>query len=150
MDAAFILDAIRQKHSDAAIVPELTITDPRMDWEHALTRHERGFPPTRRIDALMMQSFERTAVEIKVTKQDFHLDVEQKRWPWQRVAHRFVYAVPHDLEVMSPHGCALWKVHPDGRIEVVKKAIVRNTPEPLPQEVIQRLMYRAGSVAKGG
>lgn len=154
MNAEFILDAIRAKYPGNAIVPELTIDDPTYadhwqdHWEVdntgvevKATRH----PTRRRIDALMFQSLERTAIEIKVTKQDYSLDTMQKRWPWMRVSHRFIYAVPHDLDVMSPHGCGLWKVHTDGHIEVVKKSIINRVPEHLPQHVIQRLAYRASN-----
>lgn len=145
--AHFILEAIRRKYSTSAIVPELTINDPYWhDWADIGQRGERaddGVKPARRIDALMMQTFERTAIEIKVSKHDYFLDTELKRRPWERVCHRFVYVVPDHLEVMSPHGCGLWKVDEHGNITVAKKAIVNRTPEQLPQDVIQRLMYRA-------
>lgn len=140
MDAAFILDSIRRKYDDSAIVPELTITD--LDW---LELHEPGHRRVkeRRIDALMFQSFQRTAIEVKVSLADFKRDTWAKRRPWARVVHRFVYAVPHDLKVTAPHGCGLWRVAPDGQIAVSKKARVQKYPEHLPQEVILRLAYRA-------
>lgn len=145
MDATFILDTIRLKYPKAAIVPELSINDPSWhDWKDQLPLEDLlKMKPYRRIDALMMQTFERTAIEIKISKADFNNDSYHKRRPWQRVTHRFIYAVPHDLDVMSPHGCGLWKIHEDGSIEIVKKAIIQKHPEPLPQDVIQRLMYRA-------
>lgn len=140
MTADDILQAIRRKYPQNGLVPELTISD--LDW---LELFEPGQPYAmeRRIDALMFRSFQRTAIEVKVSKADFARDNWHKRRPWARVVHRYVYAVPHDLDVMAPHGCGLWKVHPDGRIDVVKKAIVQKHPEHLPQEVIQRLAYRA-------
>ena len=107
-----------------------------------------GHSYVRRIDALMWQSFERTAIEIKVSKADFNRDTYWKRRAWQNVTHRFIYAVPHDLDVIAPHGCGLWKVHEDGSIEITKKAIVNKTPEHLPQSVIQRMAYRI-STQKG-
>ncbi|GAB3191816.1 hypothetical protein [Nesterenkonia suensis] len=140
LTAALILDAIRAKHTDAAIVPELTISD--LDWLELCEPGTR-MPPERRIDALMIRTFQRTAIEIKTTRSDFARDDWYKRRPWARVVHRFVFAVPHDLDVMAPHGCGLWKVAPDGRITVAKKAIVQKHPEHLPQEVIQRLAHRA-------
>lgn len=135
--AAHILDAIRRHYPTAAIVPELTIED------HQREPGETHTTATRRIDALMFQSLIRTAIEIKVTRADMARDTYWKRRPWQRVTHRFVYAVPADLDVMAPHGCGLWHVHDDGTMTVVKKAILSKTPEPLPQTVIQRLAYRA-------
>lgn len=148
MDEKFILDAICQKYPTAAIVPEISIEDPYWhDWAQGRERQfqETGMKPYRRIDALMVQTFERTAIEIKVSKADFNNDTLEKRRPWQRVVHRFIYAVPHDLDVMSPHGCGLWLVHPDGSITVKKRAIIRKHPEQLPQDVIQRLAYRAAN-----
>lgn len=156
MDSAFILDAIRRKYSTAAIVPEITIDDFDLPDSEEVSEHgphipsgprPEGHKSSRRIDALMFESLMRTAVEIKVTREDFMRDTYWKRRAWQRVCHRFVYAVPEHLDVMSPHGCGLWKVDQSGRIIVVKKAIVSKTPEPLPQTVIQRLAYRAAGVA---
>lgn len=151
LTAALILDAIRATYTAAAIVPELTIEDfdlpdsgkpvDYLDMHH----HERpeGHKFERRIDALMFETLLRTAIEIKVTRADFLRDTYWKRRAWQRVTHRFIYAVPHNLDVMAPHGCGLWKVAENGRITVVKKAIVSRTPDPLPQTVVQRLAYRA-------
>lgn len=142
MTADFILDAIRSKYPDAAIVPELSIED---EWMNPHDQGEHAY--LRRIDALMFQTLIRTAIEIKVTKPDFGRDTFWKRRPWDRVTHRFVYVVPHDLDVMAPHGCGLWKVDESGRISVVKNAIVSKTPDPLPQAVVQRLAYRAAKAA---
>lgn len=151
MDAKFILDAIRAKYPKAAVVPELTIEDydlpdsglPTKSIHSPGTETPVGYKPNRRIDALMFQSLVRTAIEIKVSRADFMRDTYWKRRAWQNVTHRFIYAVPHDLDVMSPHGCALWKVDDSGNITVIKKSIMNQTPEPLPQTVIQRLAYRA-------
>lgn len=156
MKAEDILDAIRAKHPGTAIVPELTIEDFDLpdtgeDAEHSFmgcAERPEGHSYTRRIDALMFDSLVRTAIEIKVTKADFNRDTYWKRRMWQRHTHRFIYAVPHDLDVMSPHGCGLWKIHPDGRVEIVKKAILNKTPDPLPQTVVQRIAYRASLAAK--
>lgn len=148
MNSTFILNAIKAKYPDAAIVAELSIEDSEFydpDPEAGPARPVAEHKYLRRIDALMWQSLTRTAIEIKVTKADFNRDTHWKRRAWQRVTHRFVYVVPHDLEVMSPHGCGLWKVDEFGRITVVKNAIISRTPEPLPQSVVQRLAYRAGA-----
>ncbi|MFC4223555.1 hypothetical protein [Lysinibacter cavernae] len=149
MTAAFILNAIRKNHRRAAIVSELSIDDFDLPDSEDITENHYSYKPRpeghklmRRIDALMWSSLERTAIEIKVTKADFMRDTYWKRRAWQRVSHRFIYAVPHDLDVMSPHGCGLWRIHKDGRIEVAKKAIINRTPDSLPQTVVQRMAYR--------
>ena len=154
IDAKFILSAIRAKYPTAAVVPEITIDDfdlPDTDQEvaHHHTpglRSPEGHKYHRRIDALMFQSLTRTAVEVKVTRADFMRDTYWKRRAWQNVTHRFIYAVPHDLDVVSPYGCGLWRVGPQGQITVAKKAIVNKTPDTLPQTVVQRLAYRAAGV----
>ncbi|KMV19657.1 hypothetical protein ACT17_06375 [Mycolicibacterium conceptionense] len=151
MNSAFILGAIRRHCPTAAVVPEITIEDYDLPDTEEVTEYNftsladrpEGHKYTRRIDALMFDSLVRTAFEIKVTREDFQRDTYWKRRMWQRHTHRFIYVVPHGLDVMSPHGCGLWKVSEDGRITVVKKAIVSKTPEPLPQSVVQRIAYRA-------
>ena len=92
MDANFILDAIRNKYPTAAIVPEITITDPYVKNQ---IPGERVYG--RRIDALMFSSLQRTAIEIKVSKQDMAREHWNKWDPWRRVTHRFIYAVPAGL-----------------------------------------------------
>ena len=151
MKADFILWTIRNKYPAAAVVPEITIDDMDLpDSGEAVeslgmshTPRPEGHKYERRIDALMFESLIRTAIEIKVSVADFNRDTYWKRRMWQRHTHRFIYAVPHDLQVMAPHGCGLWKVHENGRIEVAKKAILNKTPEALPQNVVQRLAFRA-------
>lgn len=134
--------------------PEVVIHDQRLPDSNepvgprrAKIERPDGHRWTRRIDALMFQSLERTAVEIKVSKADFNRDTYWKRRRWQEVTHRFIYVIPEGLDVMSPHGCGLWTVSEDGKIRVVKKAIVNKTPEPLPQQVVQSLAYRAHKLA---
>jgi len=155
MNAADIIAAIRSKYPTAALVPELTIEDYDLPDTGAPTEamympagaRPEGHKYSRRIDALMFESLIRTAVEVKVTKADFNRDHYWKRRAWQRVTHRFIYAVPAGLDVVAPHGCGQWAIDDAGRITVVKKAIVNRVPEPLPQTVIQRLAYRAGGAA---
>lgn len=142
ISAAFILEAIESKYPRAVMVPELSINDPYWhDWDHRPSPDKRldGHKPIRRIDALMFETYQRTAIEVKISASDYSLDTQQKRRPWRRVTHRFIYAVPHSLDVMAPHGCGLWKIHDDGKIEVVKKAIINRHPEPLSQDVIRRM-----------
>ena len=150
MDSKFILSAIRAKYPQAAIVHEVVIHDPL--WtERALESR-----PTRRIDALMFESLERTAIEIKVTMADWKRDTYYKRAPWANVTNRFVYAVPKSLYLsfdgnfgiarLEVSDCGVWTVDEDGGVAVVKKANIRKHPEPLPQQVVQSLAYRASRV----
>lgn len=158
MDAPFILKAIRRHHAGAAIVPEITIEDynlpdsgePTESMFMSSLGQPDGHKLARRIDALMFDSLIRTAIEIKVTAADFNRDTYWKRRAWQQVTHRFVYVVPHDLDVVAPHPCGLWRVDELGRVTVTKKAVVSKTPDPLPQTVIQRLAYRAALHAPQG
>lgn len=153
ISAKFILQSIRKKYPQSALVPEISIEDyhlldtgdPARSSYMPNSAPPEEYKSLRRIDALMFETLIRTAIEIKVTKADFNRDTYWKRRAWQNVTHRFIYVVPHYLDVMSPHGCGLWKVHPSGKIEIVKKAIMNKTPEPLPQTVIQRLAYRAAN-----
>ena len=70
------------------------------------------------------------------------------------MTHRFIYAVPaglgefHDFRgdtvLSGPHmDAGLWWVHEDGKIEVKRKAKINKYPDFLPQDVVQRLAYRA-------
>jgi len=149
MTAAEILAALRRHHRDAALVSEVTITD---EWAYQRF-DDAGAAATeypisrRRIDALMFQGRVRTAIEIKVTVADAKRENYRKVHPWRNVCHRFVYAVPAGLIHHPPvHGCGLWWVHPDGRVEARRKTTMNNTPEPLPQQVVQILAYRAAGV----
>ena len=146
--AADVLTALRRKHTRAALVPEVTISD---RWADAFMVD--GDPIdhlpvyTRRIDALMFETRIRTAIEIKVTRADAKRENHRKVWPWRQVVHRFYYAVPAGLIDHPPvHGCGLWWVHADGRVEVRRNAVINRTPEPLPQQVVQALAYRAAGV----
>lgn len=142
MNADDVLRAVRRHHAQAAIVPEVVIDD--WDW---LDHLDDGARPQRRIDALMFRSFVRTAIEIKVTTADFKRDGYEKRRPWLRVCHRFVYVVPEPLkwEVQAPIGCGLWLIDESGALTVQQRAKVNTTPEPLPQQVVQALAYRASN-----
>jgi hypothetical protein len=157
MKAIDVLAAIRRAHSRAAIVHEVVIHDGL--WEERAGASK----PTRRIDALMFDSLQRTAIEIKVSKADLVRDNWQKRAPWIAVTHRFVYAMPADLYDTLPspselytqygfdlYGCGVWRVTEDGGVSVARKAKVNPHPEPLPQQVIQSLAYRAARVVEPG
>ena len=144
VNASDILDALRKHHKGAALVHEVVVTDP---W--AQSNHISGTGHTnhsRRIDALMVESLQLTAIEIKISKADLARETWAKTVPWRRITHRYVYAVPAGLTDKAPfYGAGLWWVHEDGRVEVRKKARVQKYPEPLPQQVVQALMYRAAS-----
>ncbi len=141
MSAAEVLAALRLHHSTAALVSEVTIFD---DFGVEAGTPDAPRPSTRRIDVLMFQNLMRTAIEIKVDLADVKRETWAKVTPWWRVCHRFVYAVPAGLIEQPPvYGAGLWWVHPDGVVEVRRKAKVSNTPEPLPQRVVQNLAYRS-------
>lgn len=144
LTSADILAAIRRHHARAAIVPEISVVD--VDAiERRADDPAAADPPERRIDALMFLGLERTAIEIKVTRADYRRDTWQKREPWVRVCHRFVYAVPKGLlDGEKPaYGCGVWEIEDSGRLTVLRKAKVSRHPEPLPQRVVQNLAYRA-------
>lgn len=157
MKAKEVLEAIRLKYRDKAIVPEVvigvddvTMHDSR-DAHLADPENVAREPYIRRIDALMFDGAQRTAIEVKVSKADLKRETYSKVAPWKRVTHRFVYAMPYDMidlhamyEYPSAlYGAGIWWVHDDGRIEVARKAIINKYPEPLPQHVITALAYRA-------
>lgn len=142
MTAVDVLSALRLHHKSAALVPEVVIEDAYPVWAELAPGHME--PYTRRIDALMFDALERTAIEIKVSKADVARETYNKVRPWWRVVHRFIYAVPAGLIDHPPiFGCGLWWVHETGRVEVKRKARVSKSPEPLPQHVVQALAYRA-------
>jgi len=150
MIASDILAALRAAHPKQAIVHEVVIHD------HLWEERDGSSKPIRRIDALMFDSLQRTAIEIKVSKADLKRDTYQKRAPWAAVTHRFVYAMPvelfesitnwgalHTETGFDIYGCGIWTVDGAGRVKVARKAVVNRHPEPLPQQVIQSLAYRA-------
>lgn len=157
MKAKEVMEAILRKHPDKAIVPEVllnldlsTMYDEREAWLSDPVNLTKE-PSARRIDALMFDGAQRTAIEVKVNKADVKRENNSKVLPWKKVTHRFIYAVPAGL--IDPrnmawvpacaHGCGIWWTHDDGTIEVVRKAIVNKYPEPLPQQIITALAYRA-------
>lgn len=146
MIASEVLAAIRIAYPQVALVPEVTIYDEiarateRIEGEH--------MPVTRRIDALMFSTLQRTAIEVKVSKADASRETWEKVRPWMACTHRFVYVVPAELIEHPPvYGAGLWWVHANGRVEVRRKASINHYPEPLPQGVVQNLAYRASNAA---
>jgi len=155
MKSSDILAAIRSAYPRQAVVHEVVIHDHLWDERAAVSK------PIRRIDALMFDSLQRTAIEIKVSKADLKRDTWQKRAPWAAVTHRFVYVMPielfesidnwgalHSETGFDIYGCGVWTVDDAGRVKVARKAVINRHPEPLPQQVIQSLAYRAAGVSE--
>ena len=89
MNATAVLDAIARKHSNCALVREITVTDrdaldPVRDawsaWEPGDPMPEYdGTPVYRRIDGLMFDGgATRTAIEVKISRADFLRESEEK------------------------------------------------------------------------
>jgi hypothetical protein len=167
VSAGDVIEAIRHTNQGAAVVTELVIDDPDVTAAHAAYHAEmwpnygrhQGKPPLtlaqwdtlfneeptqRRIDALMVKSGQRTAIEVKISRADYRRETPEKRRAWQAVTHRFVYAVPEGLITPDevPDGCGLW-YHAGDKVYVAKKARVNKTPAPLPDQITVALMYRA-------
>ena len=142
MKADQVLTAIQRHHTGAALVRELVVKDPTWldTWEPGL-----GYCTTRRIDGLLVKARQRTAIEVKVTRADYRRESDRKRAPWVAITHRFVYACPEGLiqpqEV--PDGLGLWWVDERGHVTVAKRARVNAAPEPMPEQVVIALCYRA-------
>jgi hypothetical protein len=138
MNAADVLEALRHHNRRSALVPEVVIDcRDHAAWEAYYAAIEAGQSAetpsqTRRIDALMFDGPQRTAVEIKVSRADAKRDTWRKVAPWLEVTHRFIYAVPAGLIESNETPvlqAGLWWVHDDGRIEIRRKAQVRKYPE---------------------
>lgn len=157
MKAKEVMKAIRLKYRGNAIVPEVVLGVDEVTMHDAREAHLADpenvarEPYYRRIDGLMFDGPQRTAIEVKVSKADVKRETISKVLPWKKVTHRFIYAMPAnliDLYAMNeyPHalyGCGIWWIHEDGSVEVARKAIINKYPEPLPQHVITALAYRA-------
>lgn len=164
-------NALRYKHNKAAILKEVTVPDEEAEHVYRTWNAKYGSPwykrtydqqglsydavipdsydhrkvkLTRRIDFLLFEGQEITAVEMKVSKADFRRDTEEKRRAWKNITNRFVYLTPPGLlkpeEV--PEGCGLWECQ-NGRIVVVKKAKRNPDPAPFPPSMIKYFAWRA-------
>ncbi|MCD2136020.1 hypothetical protein LQ424_29800 [Rhodococcus qingshengii] len=154
MNATAVLDAIARKHSGCALVREITVTDrdalnPVRDawsaWKPGDPMPEYdGTPVYRRIDGLMFDGgATRTAIEVKISRADFLRESEEKRRPWRKITHRFVYATPVGLlrPEEIPDGCGLWEI--DGNaVRIIKRARSNPEPEPIPHQVLVAFAYR--------
>ena len=101
---------------------------------------------TRRIDALIFESQQITAVEIKISRSDFFRDTLAKRSAWVKHTNRFAYLTPKGLVKIEevPAGCALWE-YENGKITIVKRAKVNKEPADFPQSMIKYFAWRAFS-----
>jgi hypothetical protein len=158
MNATAVLDAIARKHSDCALVREVTVLDrdTESDCDAWSERHKaRGYVVdpndpypmpvwTRRIDGLMFDgSSTRTAIEVKISRADFLRETEEKRRPWRKITNRFIYATPAGLLTPDeiPDGCGLWEID-DSAVRIVKRAKSNPKPDPVPHQVLVALAYR--------
>lgn len=163
-------NALRTKHNKAAVLKEVTIPDEeaillerayhakrspyyRRYYDKKGLDYSAELPDdydtsatktTRRIDFLMFDGPEITAVEMKISKADFRRDTDAKRRAWKAVTNRFVYLTPEGLLTPEdiPEGCGLWE-YQSGRIVVVKKAKKNTEPEPFPPSMIKYFAWRA-------
>lgn len=147
MTAADIIDALRRHYTGAAILTEVVVSDTYAEWS---AEFGDDVPiRSRRIDGLMFHRQQRTAIEVKVSIEDARRESWRKVWPFQAITHRFVYAVPAEMIDLPPvPGCGLLWVHPDGLVEVKRKAKINHSPEPLPQHVVQAIAFRAAGVTE--
>lgn len=168
MDSDFIVNAVRRKHSPRTVfLPEVTLEDEyygilaHNDWvdryglpdSDRITTYEHdpeylfaNGSRYRRIDLLGLDSQHQwTAVEVKVSRADFARETYEKRHPWIKKAHRFVYAVPEGLITPDevPEGCGLWAVSEDGRqVKVAKRARINRNPQEFPESFLRTLFWR--------
>lgn len=98
----------------------------------------------RRIDALIFETVQKTAVEIKISRSDFFRDTLEKRAPWMRHTHRFIYLTPKGLVKAEevPDGCGLWE-YENGQITITKKAKVNKNVIDFPQSMVKYFAWRA-------
>lgn len=135
MNANDIIAHLRRNHAGFPLLTEVAITDSESEVYHQI----------RRIDGLLIgKGSTRTAIEVKVSRADFKRETDEKRRAWIKHTSRFVYACPVGLIQPEeiPKGLGLWWVHPNGRIEIVKKCSVNKNPLPMPDHVFASLCYR--------
>jgi len=143
-----ILAAIRRANPKYPLLTELVLTDVDRDRGNGDLRK-------RRIDGLLIgPRGQRTAIEVKVSRQDFLRETEAKRRPWIRCSHRFVYAAPKGLLRANeiPKGIGLWEVSLTAKaktgfvsiyeLTVAKRCIINKNPDPVPDQLFAALAYR--------
>lgn len=165
-----LLQALRSKFPDAAILAEVTMED-EQELERVRTAAARRRPSlraayetknlscdavlpdgydarnaitSRRIDALIFESKSRTAVEIKISRADFFRDTEAKRSAWLQHTHRFIYLVPKGLVKVEEvaDGCGLWE-YENGKITILKRAKINKEAKDFPPSMVKYFAWRA-------
>jgi len=100
----------------------------------------------RRIDALVFEGPQRTAVEIKISRADFFRDTLEKRSAWMRHTNRFVYLTPKGLIKLDevPDNCGLWEYDPATRkVTSVKNAKLNKDVQDFPASMVKYFAWRA-------
>ena len=165
-----LIEALRRKYPQLPILSEVTMEDEKEAHRNRTAQAQRsvyykraydkrglsydaelpeGYDVTksvtfRRIDALMWDSQQKTAVEVKISRADFFRDTDAKRDAWKRHTHRFVYLVPKGLIKLEelPLGCGLWE-YENGSITVTKKAIINKEVQDFPESMVRYFAWRA-------
>jgi hypothetical protein len=170
LTSKILLTALKRKFDKAAVLKEVTMTDEEEETRVATAiaisspgykkyldrkglRYDAELPDdynyrtaitTRRIDALIFDGNQRTAVEIKISRGDFFRDTPEKRYAWKKHSHRFVYLTPQGLvkpeEVAED--CGLWEYH-DGKITVIKRAKINKNVVDFPASMTKYFAWRA-------
>jgi hypothetical protein len=169
-----LLAALRKKFDTAAVLSEVTMTDEeeshrvRSAYAMKSAYYKRLFKKrgqsfdltmilpegydtskailTRRIDALIFESQQITAVEIKISRSDFFRDTLEKRSAWVKHTNRFAYLTPKGLVKSEevPEGCALWE-YENGIITIVKRSKINKESTDFPQSMVKYFAWRAFS-----
>lgn len=169
-----LLAALLKKFNTSAVLSEVTMTDEeaahqaRSAYAQKSPYYKRKFKKrgqsfdlnmvfpegydvnkaiiTRRIDALIFETKQITAVEIKISRSDFFRDTLEKRNAWVLHTNRFVYLTPKGLVKLEevPVNCALWE-YENGIITIVKRSKVNKEPKDFPQTMIKYFAWRAFS-----
>lgn len=108
-------------------------------------------PPVRRIDALIFEGNQRTAIEIKISRADFFRDTLEKRAPWMRHTDRFIYLTPTGLVKPEevPEQCGLWEYNSTLKtIRSTKRSKVNKNVQDFPASMIKYFAWRAYNAEK--
>ena len=139
-----MLDALERHYTRAAFIRELEAVDEVeiARWEIEPMPFVAG-PSLRRIDALMIDGEQRTAVEVKTSWADYKNESDEKRRPWIALTHRFTYLAPVGVIPVDriPEGLGLWE-YDGSTIRVVRRCTVRSDVPPLPDYMIRNLLWR--------
>ena len=149
MTSEDILDVVERKNYQSAMVRELGIYD-----KFAMNSDDDTIPVIRRIDALLIRSLVKTAIEVKITKNDYRKETEEKRRMWRSVTHRYIYVCPEGIILPEevPDYCGLWWITERYKgfkeCNSVKNAIINKSPDQIPERVFMNLCYREQKLRK--